>query len=97
MALFDRLTAQDQTKIPVHQFMAAGSELARGRITKAQMEALFTIPALDSDWVNLVARFNALSGIAEKALFMHELEQVLILAEHGMIYATAASVRTRLA
>jgi hypothetical protein len=97
MALFDRLTAHDDTKIPVHTFMACVSELIRGTMTTAEIETALSIPSDDQHWLGLQTKVGSIGGgAANKLLFTHELEQVLILAESGIKYTTAAAARTRL-
>jgi len=98
MALYDRLVANtSNTKIPIHTFMAVVSEVVRGQMTIAEVETALAIPSNDADWVALQAKVNGSGSMANRLLFLHELEQVLIVGESGIKYTTVAAAKTRLA
>lgn len=97
MALYDRLVAHDNTKIPIHTFMSVVSEIVRGQMTIAETETAFSIPSNDPDWTALINKVNGINTAANRLLFLHELEQVLIIGESGIKYTTVAAAKTRLA
>ena len=97
MALFARLVGSEEPKLPVHQFMAALSELARGQMTRAEIVTAFDLTvAEDADLGLVIQRAQQELTVTARLLWLHELEQVLILAEGGLRYTTASSARLRL-
>jgi hypothetical protein len=98
MALYDRLVANDtNTKISIHTFMSVVSEVVRGQMTIAEVQTALNIPANDPDWTALQTKVNGINTVANRLLFLHELEQVLIVGEAGIKYTTVAAAKTRLA
>ena len=94
MALLDRLIGSEQPKIGVHQFQAALAEWEDGALTRAEVIAAFAIGQAEEselDW--LKARYVA---AADKERFKKVLDNVLLLAEAGLIYDTPAKVQSRL-
>lgn len=101
MALVERLLGLEVPKIPVHDFFAAAHEIIMGRLTVAQVKTALAMDAAAQ------AEFDALSAtaptgsaataLANKALWIHSMHAVFILAEGGYVgYATPAQVRTKL-
>lgn len=82
-------------KIPVHQFMAAISELGRGHVTRAQIIAYFNLTLdeeADLDWlINKASGFNQLS----REWFCRELHDIMLLAENGAKYTDRTSFVNR--
>jgi hypothetical protein len=96
MALAERLLGTDGTKIGVHQFMAAMGELARGEVTRAQVIAAFNLVGPDVTQLDtLIAAAQAMPA-ADRFKFSLEMHDVLLLGEAGLVYATPATLATRL-
>lgn len=98
MALFDRLTAQGQPeKIPVHQFMAAMQEMARGFLTKAQVVAMFSMDASDeAELDQIIARYQTKTTALDRFMFAHAIHDILMLSERDLAYTTRTAVRDRI-
>ena len=90
MALYERLTGEGRPKLPVHQFAAAVAEKARGKLTRADIGAAFSLSEAE------LVEFDALEArmLIDTALSSGALHDVLLLAETGLM--TAAQVRTRI-
>lgn len=84
------------TKIPVHQFMAALSEIGYGYATRAQVVAAFNITSVqesDLDWfINKLSPMNQLSRMA----CLEEVHNVMMLAESGLKYTDRTSFVNRI-
>lgn len=94
MSLLDRLIGSEAPKIGVHQFQAALAEWEDGALTRAEVIAAFAIGAAEEtelDW--LKARYQAAT---DKERFKKVLDNVLLLAEAGLVYDTPAKVQARL-
>lgn len=97
MALFARLVGTEEPKLGVHQFMAALSELARGRMIRADIVTAFGLSASeDAELGAIIEKVGRVITPSDRLFSIHELEQVLILAEAGLRYTTDASAKTRL-
>lgn len=89
MGLFQRITAQDSTKISVHRFGAALRQMAAGQLTRQQVIDGFTLIGTDiTEFDALIATYNALptnntANIIIKAQWIHRMEDVFILCETG--------------
>ena len=95
MGLYERWTAVDETKISVHAFGAALSELARGSITKAQLISAFSLSAEDETELDaIIAVYTALGPAVDKVRFIGKLEDVMVLCEGG--YYDKAKAKTEL-
>ena len=100
MALFQRITATDSTKILVHRFGAALREWASGGVTRAQVIASFNLSTGETVELDaLKATYDALSsgnanGAFTKAAYTQRLEDVFLLCETGDY--TEAQAKTRL-
>ena len=96
MSLFTRLTkpAEDEKKIPVHQFIDALREWDDGAVTRAALIAAFGISVdeeTDIDW--LKSRYVA---SANKEKFTQVVEGILRLGERGLLgYDVAATFTAR--
>jgi len=94
MGLFERWTADDSTKIPVHGFGAALSELARGAITRQNVIDEFELTGDDlTDLDAIIATHQALGSDDAKLAFRTTLEDVMILCEEGRYTKTVAKTR----
>lgn len=85
MGLFQRLTAGDETKIPIHAFGAAMLEWARGAATKAQLVSAFSLSG--DDITNLDAiktQHDGLPTDAAKEDYRTKVHDVFILIEAGL-------------
>lgn len=97
MALIERFFSDSERKIPVHQFMAAMQELARGKMTRADVEVMFVMDDADKvDLSSLITRYQTKTTNLDKFAFAHALHDILLLAEAGLRYTTAADARTRI-
>lgn len=85
--IYERITntAEDgDTKIPVHSFMAAMREAARGNITMDQVKTAFNMDATASSEVDSIAtKYNGLSTDTAREDFKTQLHDALLLAESG--------------
>jgi lysozyme family protein len=110
-SLYERLMGAhpDRPKIPVHQFQSIAAEWARGNLTGPQALAYVeqlsgvTLDATEqAEAQDLVATVTAIpsgtaAGLAQRALRIQEIDQVLLLAETRIApYDTPAAVRARL-
>jgi hypothetical protein len=101
MALVERLMGLESPKIPVHDFMAAAQEIVAGRLTIAQVKTALNLDAAaQAEFDTLAATAptgTTATALANKALWVHSMHAVFVLAEGGYTgYNTAAAVRTKL-
>lgn len=107
MGLYERLIGTEQPKIPIHQFQSIAAEWARNRITGVQANTLVTWCSgapLDATaiaeataLVATVPTGNTAADRADRALRIHEIDQVLLLADNQSPgYDTAAALKARL-
>jgi hypothetical protein len=107
MALYDRLLGRDDSsiqvagKIPLHAFTSLMGEFGRGRITGQQAQDAITQLtgiALDATGVTEAQTLlGTITGTATAKLARaKEIEDVLLLGEHRVIYPTPSLVKTRL-
>lgn len=101
MALIERLMDLEEPRIPVHDFFAAAMEIVAGRLTVTQVKTALNLNAAAQ------AEFDALAAtaptgstataLANKALWVHSMHAVFILAEGGYAgYNTPTAVRNKL-
>ena len=89
MGLYQRITAQDATKISVHRFGAALRQWAAGELTRQQVIDGFQLDASDiTDVDALVASYTAMqtnnaNNAFLKAAWLDRMEDVFILVEAG--------------
>jgi hypothetical protein len=89
MGLFQRITAQDDTKIHVHRFGAALRQMAAGQLTRQQIIDAFQLANDDiTQFDALVASYQAMpsnntSNTLAKALRLDTMEDVFLLCETG--------------
>lgn len=88
-------------KIPVHDFFAAAMEIIAGRLTVAQVKTALALDAAAQTEFDALAATaptgSAALAVANKALWVHSMHAVFILAEGGYAgYNTPAAVRTKL-
>ena len=93
MGLYERWTADDDTKIAIHPFGSALSEMARGAATRAEVISVFNLAGDDVTELDAIAAtYAALSTDNERTAFIGLLEDVMVLSEAGIYNkATAAS------
>lgn len=107
MGLYERILRLEEPKLPVHAFQAVAAEWARGQITGAQantiLEALTGAPldataqAEATALVNTVPTGATATNKADRALRLHEIDQILLLADaQAPGYDTVAALKTRL-
>ncbi len=83
-------------KIPHHQFAALLREYARTEATRQNLIDAFTLVGTELTHIDLLlGAIDAQTGNGRllKAL---EIEDVILLAERGILYPTKAAIRTRL-
>jgi hypothetical protein len=89
MGLYQRVTANDDTKISVHRFGAALRQFAAGQLTRAQIIASFNLAGDDITNLDaLIASYQALptnntGNTFTKALRLDTMEDVFLLCEAG--------------
>jgi hypothetical protein len=89
MGVYERLTADDDTKIAVHTFGAALREVARGNATLNQVINLFNLDAAAQTELTAIRdAYLALSTDLERAQFMMQMEDAFILSEAGIYNKT---------
>lgn len=96
MALIARLMGEDPEvygkKLPVHQYVAAVAEVARGSATAAPLVAKFDLDATEQ--AQTQALINAVTG---GTLTRVEVHDVLLMAEQRLPpYTSVAAVESRL-
>lgn len=95
--LFDRFTADDGSKIPIHAFHAAIADyLFAGGLTKAQIVTAFALDTQASaNLDSIIAKIDAQASIQLKMRVMTSFEALLVLMEHGLAYADRTSFIAR--
>lgn len=104
MGLYERLLGVDATnpKISIHGFSSMMGEFARGALTGAQaqagVEVISGAPLTAGEVTEAQTLLGTITGTAtQKLLRAKEIDDVLILGEHGVVqYDTAAELKTRL-
>lgn len=97
MGLFQRLTGEEQPKISVHAFMAGVSEIARGVFTVNQAASVLQLDATETTQLSTYMSVVATKGtLVNQLLYIHETEQVLLIAEAGWAYTSGAAAMQRL-
>lgn len=95
MGLFERLTANDETKISVHAFGAAMRLVVDGDFTVAQFKSAFNLTGDDSTQFDAIkAAHDAKQDATEKLDFVGKIHDAFILAEAGKL--TKSQVKTLL-
>ena len=90
-----------RSKIPVHAFFAAQSEVIRGGLTVAQVKTFLNMNAAAQTEYDILAATaptgSTATALANKALFVEKMHSIFILAEGRYPqYSTPAEVRTKL-
>ena len=94
MGIYERITADDDTKIAVHRLGAALREVARGNVTKAQVVAIFGLDATaTTELDSIAAAYVALTTDMDRSEFLGLLEDALLLAETGDYNETTVKSR----
>lgn len=107
MGLYDRILRIEEPRIPVHAFQAVAAEWARGQITGAQANNIIqvltgapldaTAQAEAMTLVGTVPTGSTTANKADRALRLHEIDQILLLADaRAPGYDTVAALKTRL-
>lgn len=101
MALVERLMGLEEPKIPVHDFFAAAQEIIAGRLTVAQVKTALALDTAGESEFDAIAATaptgSTAAALANKALWVHSMHAVFILAEGGYAgYDTPAGVRNKL-
>jgi hypothetical protein len=93
MALLDRLTGDEEPKLPSHQFAAAMEEWAQGQMTRAQVIAAFSISASEETQLDAIkSRMDDVSPLKFEVL-----HNVALLAEKKIPpYDVKAEITSRL-
>ena len=91
----------ESPKIPVHDFFAAAQEIIAGRLTAAQVKTALNLDTAASTEFDALAATaptgTSATALANKALWVHSMHSVFVLAEGGYSgYNTAANVRSKL-
>lgn len=91
MSLLSRLVnpAEDEVKLPVHQFMAELAELQRGEIVVAKMYADFNLSAAEQTQLD-----NFIIEMTGGNFNREEFHDVMMMGEKG--FYTPAEILTRL-
>ncbi len=98
MGLYERLAKRDDAnpKIPVHQFIAAISEMGRGQFARADIITMFSLRTEDEAGLDtLITKVNAMAA-GRRFEFGRLLHDMLLLAEEEMAYTTKAAFDTRI-
>lgn len=96
--LFDRLFPPDETvdKIALHSLRAALGDYSTGNTSRAEIVSYFVLDAeAQTDLDVLLAAIDAKTDL-QKALFLLELHDVMLIAEEGAKYTDKAAFKTRL-
>lgn len=89
MGLYQRITAQDATKIGVHRFGAALRQMAGGQLTRQQVIDAFQLAGDDVTELDaLIATYqgmptNNTANTFAKAAWLDRMEDVFLLVETG--------------
>lgn len=84
MGLFERITAQDDTKIVVHRLGAALREVARGNLTQAQVITALSLDASDQTQLGeIITTYSALGTDKARMEFQTLFEDAGLLVESG--------------
>ena len=89
MGLYQRITAQDSTKLSVHRLGAALRQFAAGELTRAQVIAAFAFQGDDvTQFDALIATYQAMNtsnaaAAFAKAAWLDRMEDVFLLCETG--------------
>lgn len=89
MGLYQRITAQDSTKISVHRFGAALRQMAAGQLTRQQVIDGFSLTGSEvTEFDALIATYTGLptnntANILIKAQWPDRMEDVFLLCETG--------------
>ena len=103
MGLYQRITAADGGKIPVHRLGAALREYAAGGVTRANLIAALGLAGDDvTDLDALAATYTAmpsnnLANALAKANWLHRMEDVFLLCETGDYTEAQAKARLGIA
>ena len=93
--LYDRLFVEDDN-IAVHSFRAAVGDYAAGHTTRAQIVGYWSLDTeAQTDLDVLLAEIDAGTNL-QKALFLLQLHDVLMITEEGAKYQTKAEFVARL-
>jgi len=98
--LYDRLFPAEvdpiEAKIPVHTFRAALGDYAAGYTTRNELVVYWSLDAAaQTDLDVLLGQIDA-SNALQKAMFLLQLHDVLLITEAGAKYQTKADFRTRM-
>jgi hypothetical protein len=93
--LFDRLFTEPDN-IPIHSFRAALGDYAAGETIRSEIVNYFNLDAeAQTDLDVLLGQIDGSNNI-QKALFLLQLHDVMMIAEEGAKYTTKAEFKTRL-
>lgn len=94
--LFDRIFDDDETKIAIHSFRAALGDYSTGDTTRTEIVNYWTLDSeAQIDLDVLLAAIDSKTDL-QKAQFLLELHDVLMIAEEGAKYTTKATFKVRL-
>lgn len=101
MALVDRLMGLEEPHIPVHDFFAAQSEVAAGRLTVANVKTFLQMDAAASaEYDSLIALAptgNTTAARLGRLDYINQMHAVFILSEKRYPqYSTPAEIRIKL-
>lgn len=89
MGLYERLAGQELPKIPIHAFVAAAAEVARGHVTAITAAGWFALSVAERTEAQTL-----INRVQTAAVTRIEVCDVLYLLEAG--HRTIAQVKTRL-
>lgn len=89
MGLYERLAGQETPKIPIHAFVAAAAEVARGQVTAGTAAGWFGLSGAESTEAQTL-----ITRVQNASVSRIEVADVLYLLEAGK--RTVAQVKTRL-
>lgn len=96
--LFERLFPDDprEPNIPIHTFRAALGDYAAGHTTRTEIVTFWELD--DEAQIDLDVLLTNLDGLTgtQRALFLLQLHDVLMIAETGAKYTTKQTFRERL-
>lgn len=97
MGLYERLMGEvppdSGLKIPLHEFFLALADFQAGKMTQAQVQAVYNFDAAE---LAEVIALNARIGTSGGRIPAIEIQRVLLGAEPRRFYPTIAALKTRL-
>ncbi len=95
--LYEKLTGQEDPRVPVHQFMAVVAERHRGALTREDIISIFLLAAEDlTDLDEILDKADSLAAdrVFEFGRLLHD---ILLLSESGLAYGDRTTFFDRVA